>query len=517
MNDREFDEQLQELFDEIDRLKAVNQKLSNELLALRASSNAPQSLGEIFTKKYLQIHDEVKQERLREIEKKISEYELYRRQLLDKTLNVDEALENDEYSVRNKVLEKEQADITTKVYDLRKKIDAVKEYYDSRLDELSTPILSRYKTIINDLKNGHDIRNDIDRFIGDIRSSYPISQESKKINGRKEEELASINAELLLALDQANAVSEKKEALIKDIEKDYNDNIAAMMANFNSTIELEKQLKEELNESFDKKRDKHVEEIVNQAAYYKQTDTSLAIASDRLDRLVNKLAEDIRSEDTFLLLKTNKKVRLNEVNLALERLENDHKKLERLKNRSNELYQIYISSSNAIDELVDFLDSATLAITESERYNEVSRRYLYLKELETSYESDYAKLKKEFSLLEHERQEKTMCAFPETEIAEITDKLAKINSETFKLTGKIEDVKYDIDKIEKSYENVELLSVLKEKAYVEKKIPGMYNNLRNLKLKISDLKREEQELESVLKDYDNLKAEKERLENEINY
>ncbi len=510
-----FDNELQALFDEIDRLKKENQELKDKVLAMNMINNSSTSLEEFLTNKYLVLHNAILQSKLKETENKIKAYEINKRELVDSNISIETILAKDEeYEKKNDELLKENDAINRHILELNKKKESIIDFYTSRLRDLELPIISRYNSLIQNLNKDY-IAVELNKYVADLESSYPISIEAKKLYKRMNDEIEQIENEKLHYLEKKDELDSKQDNLVNSARQSFETYINKMMEHYDSTIELEEKLKEEIANEFERIKETNLKNILSQINYYKLLEVKNQDISERIEKLIDHLINQLSLDETMDNLKMNKKVRLNEINIELERLAPDYKALQKLKDIENHYYEIYISSSNAIDELVDYLDNASLAISECEKYSEVVKKYLDLKKKEVDYKQHYDKLNKDFNQIEKERQEKSLCAFPDDEIRELTTELAKINSERFKLTGKMEDVKYEIDKIEKSYSNLQLLTVLKEKAYVEEKLPIMYNNLRNLKLKISDYKYSEAELEKKLKNYKKLVIEKERLEDEL--
>ena len=510
-----FDEELQGLFDEIDRLKKENDDLKNQILTFQTFQNEKIDFDSFLAKKYLSLHDNVVKDRLKQTEEKIKQFEINKRKLIDEKLNVDEVLESSDYKEKNNQILKNDDVIQGKIKDLEKKKQSITDFYQSRLNDLEQPIIFHYNTLIQNL-NKEYINEEFDRYIADLNASYPISVEAKKLRKRLDDEIKQLDIEKKHYLDESKQLKKEKDNLIKDVESNFDSYISKMMNHYDNTIELENKLKEEIITEYNIIKDKNLRGIVSQINYYHLLKLDEKEISDKIERLIEKLIENLASEETFENLKMNKEVRLNEVRVEIDKLEPIYNKLMDIKKKENHYYEIYISSSNALDELIDYLDDATLAINECEKYSEVVKKYLSLRKSLTDLKLSYDKLNKDFEQIEKERQEKALCAFPEDEIKELTNELAKINSERFKITGRIEDVKYEKEKIEKNYSNLQLLTVLREKEYIEEKIPKLYSSLRELKVIISDYKYQEQELEKELKDYKKLLIEKERLEDELN-
>ena len=517
MMNKNIDNELQELIDENDHLLEENNRLKDEILALKSSSNIDTSLEEYYANKYLKLHEDVKKEREKEIEKRIASYENTKAKLLDQELNFGKILDqNEEFNIRNKTIEKEEQELSTKSYDLNKKLSSTAEYYDTKIKLSIDPLMNKYNELLKALYEHKNISGLYASIITDIRISYPLAGELRNLAIKKAEDINKIEAEIEKTKKEKETLKIQKDNLINDVQNNFDLEIKRLSVHYNNTIELENKLKQELNETLDVLKEQNVKEIINQVNYYKLTNESSINTSELMDKLINKKIEELKSQESFATLKANKEIRLADINLELERLDAINERLEKLQSKENYLYNIYITSANTIDEIVDFLDQATLAIGENGRYSDVVKNYLDAKERYEAYQNEYDKLNNQFSELSLEKQEKMMCAFSEEEIKIITSKLAEVNSERFKIKGLLDDAKYEVTETEKNYENLKLLAVLKEKEYAEANLPSMYKTLRNLKFKLNDLKIKEHELEALLHNYNALKLEKERLMDEIN-
>lgn len=517
MMNKNIDNELQELIDENDRLLSENDNLKNQLLAAKAASEADSTLEEYYANKYLSLHDKVRKMREKEIETKIVEYENNKLKLVDQELNFGRALDKDEeFNQRNKELEKQEREVSARSYDLNKKQKSIQDFYDSRIKSNIEPLFAKYDELLKQLYSGNNISGLYASIITDIRSSYPLASELRELNVKKEEELAQIKAEIEQLKLEKEALKEKRDHLLDDIKNDFDNEISEMSDHYSNTIELENKLKQELAETFDALKESNVRDIIDQTNYYKLTGTPLNEASELIEKLIDKKIEELKSQETFASLKAHKEVRLADINLELNKLDEINERLEKLVAKENYLYKIYIEAANAVDEIVDFLDQSTLAIEENQIYSDVVKRYISAKQRVDDYRIEYERLNQKFDQLSQEKKEKTMCAFPEEEIQNITSRLAEVNADRFKIGGYLADAKYEIEEIEKNYENLKLLAVLRERDYAQSKLPTMYKNLRELKFKLNNLKLKERELQSSLTDYEALKAEKERLTDEIN-
>ena len=73
-----------------------------------------------------------------------------------------------------------------------------------------------------------------------------------------------------------------------------------------------------------------------------------------------------------------------------------------------------------------------------------------------------------------------------------------------------------IRNFEKDHNNIKLVSVLREKDFVEARLANIYNMLRDLKVKTNSIKEEIKNLEIALENYETISNRINELENELN-
>ena len=83
------------------------------------------------------------------------------------------------------------------------------------------------------------------------------------------------------------------------------------------------------------------------------------------------------------------------------------------------------------------------------------------------------------------------------------------------LSIKLREVKDAIRDFEKDHRNIKLVTVLREKEFVEARLSTLYNNLRDLKVKINRVKEELKSLEIELEKYNSICERISVLENEL--
>ena len=103
----------------------------------------------------------------------------------------------------------------------------------------------------------------------------------------------------------------------------------------------------------------------------------------------------------------------------------------------------------------------------------------------------------------------------ETEIKELSHKLSELNAEKNRISGLLREARDAIRVFNQDPNNIKLVSVLREKEFVEAKLSNIYNSLRDLKVKINRIKKQISDLEISLENYNSICEQIEHLEHEL--
>ena len=84
-----------------------------------------------------------------------------------------------------------------------------------------------------------------------------------------------------------------------------------------------------------------------------------------------------------------------------------------------------------------------------------------------------------------------------------------------KYEGDIRNAETELNNITTMERNLKLITVLKEKSYIESKLPGIYNQQRTLMDSVNELSQKINNLEEKVKEYNELSDKIEEIESEI--
>ena len=305
-----------------------------------------------------------------------------------------------------------------------------------------------------------------------------------------------------------------KEILSK-IENRTNEEIGTMQENILAEIKQRENLKNELIETFEIIKERDVKYILDTVNYHRLKEVSSAEISNVVEQIVNERTTKLKSQDTLKNLKTIKQMELNSLLKEKEQLDISKKRYDYLKEKENSYYNTYVEASRCYDELVEFLDSATLAITENAYFALAYKQYEGLKTSEKEIEAQYKIANEKLSNTKKLHDEKLLAGIHGVEISELSQSISELNALINELSNNLREVKDAIRNFEKDHRNIKLVTVLREKEFVEARLATLYNSLRDLKVKISRVKEEIKSLEIALENYQTVCEKINVLENEL--
>ena len=145
-----------------------------------------------------------------------------------------------------------------------------------------------------------------------------------------------------------------------------------------------------------------------------------------------------------------------------------------------------------------------------------NKKYQSLKDAEREIEAQYDIASDNLDNTKKLHDEKLLAGIHGVEIEDLSQKISELNALKNELSVKLREVKDEIRNFEKDHNNIKLVTVLREKEFVEARLSTLYNNLRDLKVKINRVKEEIKSLEIALENYDNVSKRIIELENELN-
>lgn len=509
------------LIKEIEELKKQNSDLKIELEAFRLTQGSTLTVEQYFTKKYLEEYAEILNYRLYQVDKDIENLKNEHNNL---QLEVEEiqdiAVMNEQYQEEIKKLEEVRKTNESKLNELKAKFAAVKSQYLSKQDVLKNATLGYYKTILRSLENSDDlslVMTNVEFVMQQLSDQlYLLILECRALSFQSDA-LEQVVFETEEEINKENKqIEENTKAILSKIAKRTNEEIGAMQASINEEIKQREILKNELVETFEVIKDRDIKLILDTVNYHKLKQLSTAEISDIVEKLVIEYTTNLKSQDTLKNLKTMKQMELSGLIKEKEQLDNYKVKYKILKEKEDKYYNTYVEASRYYDELVEFLDSSTLAISENAYFTLANKKYIQLKESEKEIEAQHNIASDNLMKAQKLHEEKLLAGIHGVEINNLSQKISEYNLLKNELSVKLREVKDAIRNFENDHNNIKLVSVLRDKEFVEAKLANLYNKLRDLKVKINSIKEEIKSLEIALENYNKVSERIAKLENELN-
>lgn len=508
------------ILNEIEELKKENNKLKVELEAFKLTQGSTLTIEQYFVKKYLEEYTEILNKRIRQIDKDIDALKNeYDNLSLEVEQIQDIATMNKQYQEELDKLEHVKHANETKINELNAKYMAVKSQYLSKQEVLKNATLGYYKTILRSLENSEDlslVMTNVEFVMQQLSDQlYLLILECRALSFQCNS-LEQVLYQTIEDVEKENTLIEAntKEILSK-IENRTNEEIGTMQENILAEIKQRENLKNELIETFEIIKERDVKYILDTVNYHRLKEVSSAEISNVVEQIVNERTTKLKSQDTLKNLKTIKQMELNSLLKEKEQLDISKKRYDYLKEKENSYYNTYVEASRCYDELVEFLDSATLAITENAYFALAYKQYEGLKTSEKEIEAQYKIANEKLSNTKKLHDEKLLAGIHGVEISELSQSISELNALINELSNNLREVKDAIRNFEKDHRNIKLVTVLREKEFVEARLATLYNSLRDLKVKISRVKEEIKSLEIALENYQTVCEKINVLENEL--
>ena len=506
---------------ELNDLKQENEKLKIELEAFKLTQGKTLSIEQYFTQKYLERYTQILNNRIKSIDKDINELQQEYDNLSIEVANLsDIVMMNEQYQAELKKLEDIKNANVVKLNELKSLFDSTNTQYLTKQNILKNATLGYYRTILNSMENNNDlslVMTNVEFVMQQLQDQlYLLILECRAL-GFQVNSLQEKLDDLESIIFEENKVIEKTtNELLAKIKTRTNEEIGNMQENIKVEISQRENLRKELLETFEFIKQQDIKDILDTVNFNRIKELSSSQISEIVESLVNERCEKLLSQDTFKNLRALKQMELSALIKEKEQLLSQKKRYDFLNEKQDKYFSTYVEASRYYDELVEFLDNATLAISENAYYSIASKKYNELKLTEKEIEAQYDIISDKLETVKKEHSEKSLSGIKETEIKELSHKLSELNAEKNRISGLLREARDAIRVFNQDPNNIKLVSVLREKEFVEAKLSTMYNNLRDLKVKISKIKEEIKDLQIALKDYDSICERIGILENELN-
>lgn len=505
---------------EIEDLKQENKRLKIELEAFKLTQGSTLTIEQYYTKKYLEQYNEILNYRVFQIEKDIENLKTEYDNLSIEVEQINDiAAMNEQYQQEIEKLKKVKEENEIKLNEIKAKYQAVYSQYRSKQDVLKNATLGYYKTILRSMENNEDlslVMTNVEFVMQQLSEQlYLLILECRALKFQSDA-LEKVLNETLEAVEKENNLIEKNtKNILEKIKLRTDEEIGAMQESILEEIKQREKLKEELTSTFEIIKEKDIKFILDTINYNRLKELPSVEISSIVETIVSEKCESLKSQDTIKNLKINKQILLAELQKEKEYLDQLNKKYHDLKEQEDKYYKAYLESSRIYDELVEFLDSATLAITENAYYTLATKKYSELKQTEKEIQAQYDIACDNLDNAKKEYDEKLLAGIHGVEIKNLSTLVSELNARKNELSIKLREVRDAIRDFEKDHNNIKLVPVIREKEFVEARLSNIYNSLRDLKVKINRIKKQINDLEISLENYDSICEQIEHLEHEL--
>lgn len=505
---------------QIDFLKQENLKLKTELETYKLLEQTNITIDKYYLNKYLTTYNEIVRLRIASIDKEIADLNL-EYQNLSSELNQNEEIRKLNILYQEKVAELEaiKEQNINELSNLENEYKSLKQELDDKQTILKNATLGYYKTILKSMENDSSLVMINVQFVMEQLSEqlYLLILECRSVSYKFEQVSSELDSKKEIMLKENEDIINQINILKEKIETRTDEELSILQESIHDEINRRVNLKQELIDTFNSRKESDLKAITDKINFYHLTDTPKEKTCELLEELITSLLESLKSQDTFKNLRAIKEMHLIELLKQKQSLDRYKVRYNKLKDQEDMFYNAYMESSKLYDELVDFLENAVLVISENINYYQTSKKFLSLKKEEVENSDLYNIVVSNIEKLTKERDSKLLSSFPQEDIKELSIKLSELNNEKNRLSKVLREIRDEIRNLEKDPENIKLLTVLREKEFVEAKLNPLYNSLRALKVKINKVKEELKSFEVIIKNYDELCKEIEGLENELKH
>ena len=379
---------------EIEELKQENKKLKIELEAFKLTQGSTLTIEQYYTKKYLEQYNEILNYRVFQIDKDIEDL---KKEYDNLSIEVEEvndiAAMNEQYQQEIIKLKKVKEENEIKLNEIKAKYQAVYSQYRSKQDVLKNATLGYYKIILRSMENNEDlslVMTNVEFVMQQLSEQlYLLILECRALKFQSDALEKVLNETLESVEEENNLIEENTKKILEKIKNRTDEEIGAMQESILQEINQREKLKEELTSTFEIIKDKDISFILDTINYNRLKELPSVEISNIVEAIVSERCESLKSQDTIKNLKINKQILLSELKKEKEHLDQLNEKYHNLKVQEDKYYKAYLEASKYYDELVEFLDSATLAITENTYYTMATKKYSELKTSEKEIQAQY--------------------------------------------------------------------------------------------------------------------------------
>ena len=500
------------------RVEELEQELSLNGYVIDEEENI--TVNNYYLKKYIEIHNEVYNERIKDLEEKRqslqNEYDSIVEQekgietitikneaLIKRMEEIDKLISDSYYT-----LEKEKYEFETRVKEVTKKEYQVHHYTVESIKDILIALENEENDVITEkvLKVCDDLKTNI----------YPVNTKLSKDKYnlvKKLNELSELEQKVKM---EAKNLSNEKKSLEGAIQTISLETVESLLDSIVLELSKVSKSKSELDELFSNLKEQNLKEIQDEIRHFKVLEYSNKEIAVSMDKIIEDYREKLRTMDTVTNIQLNKTMELSRLTAKLQELEISKKEYEEKVSEYQSLESICENIDKNIKELEEFISLSNKAVQAKPEYLEFVNKYNGLKATIKIVNNEIKNTEDKIKEYKETRRVKALDPYAKASILELTEKIKESEGLLEKFASDIRNAEAELNNITTMERNLKLINVLKEKAYVESKLPTLYNQQRTLLDSVNGLYQQIKNLEDKVKEYNELSEKIEELESEIN-
>ena len=504
------------------KLKARVAELEQELSinGYIVEEDEPITVNNYYLKKYIEIHDEVYNERIKALEEKkeslqneyndIVEQEkgfetitLKNDSLLKRMEEIDRIISDSYYQ-----LEKERYEFESAVAYVTKKETLV---YNSTIESINELI-----ELFNENKDIDEVTTKVETLMVAITNNlYPLNVRIGRQKYDLVQKMLELNElEQKIKSETKNLNSEKKslEGAIQTISLEA---VEALLDGIVLELSKVNKSEQELEDLFKALKEQNLKQIQGEIKHYKVLEYSNKEIALVMDGIIEEYKEKLRTMDTVTNIQLNKTMELSKLTARKAELEPNKTRYTELLNEYQHLESIHDSISSNIAKLEEFILLTNKTIQAKPEYTEFVNTYEGLKATIKIVKNEIINTEEKIKELKEARRVKALDPYAKASIQELTEKIKEAESLLEKYHSDIRNAESELANMSSMERNLKLINVLMDKQNVESKLPTLYNKQRELVDSVNTKYQELKELELLVKEYDEVTEQIEALQSEI--
>lgn len=527
MNDNNMIDKLQRTIASLEEENAIlKDKIADlekqlELVGFAESSDEPVTINNYYLKKYLEIHENVFRNRLRILEEKKQELQKEydsiteqeegfatinnKNELSMNRINEIDAIISDYYYQ----LEKNKYDFEKEVMNVTKKETSV---YHQTMECLNEILHTFHQSNNND-----EVLNVVDQVINALMINiYP---ENVYISNQKYHLVQKMNElndyEQKVKIESKTLTAEKK-SLQNAIQTISLETVEAMLDNLAVEITKVNKSEEELKELFTNLKEQDLRQIQDEIRHLKVLEYSSKDIAHNMDELMTEFEQKLLNIDTVTNRQLNKSMELSRLISIKAELEESKKVYDTCLAEYQHLESVYKKITSNITQMEDYISTTNKAIQAKPEYIDFVNRFDGAKSTVKIIQNEILNTEDKIKELKETRRLKALDPYAKAIIQNLTEEIDDSEKLLERYRNDLRNAEIEVNKMATSERNLKLISVLKDKALIESKLPSLYNKQRELSNAVSDKYQELQKYEDSLREYDEVLMEIEAIEREIN-